>query len=112
MDQVQQLIALLSGLFGLITAGVSAYFAIKTFINATKEKSAKEIWAMIMQLADAAMKEAEQSLKDGESKKQMVIDSVKSGCKAAGVNLDNFIDQLSNYIDDTISFVNNMKNKK
>jgi hypothetical protein len=39
----------------------------------------------------------------------MVIDAVKAGCKAAGINLDLFIDQLSDYIDSSISFVNNMK---
>ena len=106
---MEQIIALLTGLLGLITTGVSAFFAIKSFIAATKEKSSKEIWALIMHLADAAMKEAEASLKDGETKKQMVIDSVKAGCKAAGVNLDAFIDQLSDYIDQTIDFVNCMK---
>jgi hypothetical protein len=62
-----------------------------------------------MSIADKAMKEAEESLKDGESKKQMVIDSVKAGCNAAGVNIDAFLDQLSDYIDETIDFVNSMK---
>lgn len=112
MEIAQSIITLLIGLFGLISAGISAYFAIKSFITATKEKSAAEIWTLIMHLADAAMKEAEQSLKDGESKKQMVVDSVKAGCKAAGINLDAFIDQLSDYIDQTINFVNDMKKSK
>ena len=106
---MEQIIALITGLLGLISAGVTAFFAIRSFIAATKEKSANEIWTMIMHLADAAMKDAEQSMKDGESKKQMVIDSVKAGCKAAGINLDSFIDQLSDYIDETIAFVNSMK---
>jgi hypothetical protein len=39
----------------------------------------------------------------------MVVDIVKAGCKAAGVNMDLFIDQLSDYIDQTIAFVNGMK---
>jgi hypothetical protein len=64
---------------------------------------------MIMNMADAAMKEAEASGKSGADKKQMVIDAVKAGCKAAGVNMDLFIDQLSDYIDQTIAFVNGMK---
>jgi hypothetical protein len=64
---------------------------------------------MIMEIADAAMNEAERSGKTGADKKQMVIDAVKAGCKAAGINLDLFIDQLSDYIDSSISFVNNMK---
>jgi hypothetical protein len=65
-----------------------------------------------MEAADAAMKEAERAAKEGKiekaAKKQMVIDIVKSSCKAAGINLDLFIDQLSDYIDTTISFVNDM----
>ena len=64
---------------------------------------------MIMNMADAAMKEAEASMKDGETKKQMVMDSVKAGCKAAGVEADLFVEQLSDYIDNTIKFVNDMK---
>lgn len=107
----EQIITLITGLLGLIPTAIAAYFAIKNFIEVTKERSSKEIWALIMSLADAAMKEAEQSLKDGESKKQMVIDSVKVGCKSAGIDLDMFIDQLSDYIDDTIDFVNCMNNK-
>jgi hypothetical protein len=64
---------------------------------------------MIMNMADAAMKEAEASMKSGEDKKKMVIDAVKAGCKSAGVDIEIFIDQLSDYIDQTISFVNDMK---
>ena len=108
----EQIITLITGLLGLIPTAIAAYFAIKNFIAVTKEKSSKEIWALIMSLADAAMKEAEKSLQDGETKKQMVIDSVKAGCKSAGIDLDMFIDQLSDYIDDTIDFVNCMNNKK
>ena len=44
-------------------------------------------------------------------KKKMVIASVKASCKAAGLDLDLFIDQLSDYIDQTISFVNDMSKK-
>jgi phage-related minor tail protein len=48
-------------------------------------------------------------MKSGEDKKQMVIDAVKASCKTAGINVDTFIDQLVDYIDQTISFVNDMK---
>jgi hypothetical protein len=64
-----------------------------------------------MEMADAAMKEAEKSGKSGADKKEMVIEIVKASCKAAGVNLDTFIDQLGDYIDQTIAFVNGMKKK-
>jgi hypothetical protein len=108
---VNGLISLITALVGLIGTGVGAFFAIKNWIKATKEKSAKEIWAMIMEMADAAMKEYEKSSLSGADKKAAVIESVKSGCRAAGVDLDLFIDQLSDYIDQTIAFVNDMSKK-
>ena len=111
LNTVQEIIALATGLCGLISAGIGAYFAIKNWIKVTKNKNAQEIWAMIMEMADAAMKEAERSCKTGADKKKMVIASVKASCKAAGLDLDLFIDQLSDYIDQTISFVNDMSKK-
>lgn len=112
LTTAQGVVSLLVGLVGLISAGVGAFFAIKNFIKACKEKDAKQIWNMIMSMADAAMKEAEASEKKGADKKQIVIDAVKAGCKDAGLNLDAFLDQLSDYIDQTIHFVNDMKNAK
>ena len=103
------IITLITGLVGLIGTGIGAYFAIKNWIKLVKEKNANEIWKIIMEMADAAMKEAEKSWKTGADKKTMVIESVKASCKAAGINLDLFIDQLADYIDQTISFVNKMK---
>lgn len=103
------IITLITSLLGLIGTGVGVYFAIKNWCAALKTKNFQEIWALIMEMADAAMKEAEASMKNGETKKQLVIDSVKASCKAAGINIDLFIDQLSDYIDTTIKFVNDMK---
>ena len=111
LNTVQELIALITGLCGLISAGIGAYFAIKNWIKLVKEKNANEIWKMIMEMTDVAMKEAEKSCKTGADKKAMVIESVKASCKAAGLDLDLFIDQLSDYIDQTISFVNDMSKK-
>ena len=111
LNTVQEIIALVTGLCGLVSAGIGAYFAIKNWIAVTKNKNAQEIWAMIMEIADTAMKEAEKSCKTGADKKTMVIDAVKASCKAAGLDLDSFIDQLSDYIDQTISFVNDMSKK-
>ena len=103
------IVTLITGLLGLIGTGIGAFYAIKNWITVLKTKNAQEIWSMIMSMADAAMKEAEASGKSGADKKQMVIDAVKASCKAAGVDMDAFIDQLSDYIDQTISFVNGMK---
>lgn len=103
------IITLITSFVGLVGTGIGAYFAIKNWVQLLKEKKANEIWKLVMEMADAAMKEAEVSAKSGEEKKQIVIDSVKASCKAAGVNLDLFIDQLSDYIDQTIAFVKSMK---
>lgn len=102
------LIALISGLVGLIMTGIGAYLTIKSFVKNAKTKSAQEIWTMIMAIADSAMKEAEASTLKGADKKAMVINMVKASCKAAGIDIDCFLDQLSSYIDQTISFVNGM----
>ena len=109
INNAESIIALISAGIGLIGTAIGAYFAIKNFIKALKEKKASEIWALIMSMADAAMKKAEETGKTGADKKTMVIEAVKEGCKTAGVNLDAFLDQLSAYIDQTISFVNDMK---
>ena len=77
-----------------------------------KQKNAQEIWNTIMSMADTAMKEAEASGKSGADKKQMVIDSVKAGCKAAGLDVDQFLDQLSAYIDQCINFANSINQGK
>ena len=103
------IVTLITGLLGLIGTGIGVYYAIKNWVAVLKTKNAQEIWTMIMEMADAAMKEAEASGKSGADKKQMVVDAVKAGCKAAGINMDMFIDQLSDYIDQTIAFVNGMR---
>ena len=112
LQTVYLIVELVTALVGLIGTGIGAFFAVKGFIKAFKEKDAKEKWALIMEIADAAMKEAEKSGASGADKKQMVIDAVKAGCKAAGVNVDDFIDQLVDYIDQTIGFVNDMSKKQ
>lgn len=103
------IITLITGLVGLIGTGIGAFFAIKNWIKLLKEKNANEIWKMIMEIADAAMKEVESSVASGEDKKKIVIDTVKASCKAAGIDVDLFVDQLADYIDQTITFVNGMK---
>ena len=112
----EKIISLIIGFISLIPTAIAAYFAIKNFILATKEKNSKEIWTLIMRIADAAMKEAEKAAKEGlidkAAKKQMVILTVKAGCREAGIDIDAFIDQLSDYIDETIAFVNSMKDNK
>lgn len=109
LNTANGVVTLIVGLFSLIGAGVSLFFLIKNLCKTMKNNTAQENWKLIMKIADKAMAEAEQSLADGESKKKLVMDTVKEGCKAAGINADNFIDQLSVYIDDCIKFVNSFK---
>ena len=108
----QQLVALITALIGLIGTGIGAYFTIRGYIKAAKEKSKKEIWNTITTAADAAIKQAEESGKSGADKKQMVIDIVKASCEAAGLDISLFIDQLGAYIDDCIKFVNDVSAAK
>ncbi len=109
---VQELLLLITGLAGLISAGIAAYFAIVNFVKNLKGKNSLEIWTLIMSIADAAMKEAEASQLDGEGKKQLVIDTVKAGLEAANLDISDFLDQLSKYIDDTIAFTKGMQKAK
>lgn len=109
---LQEIIPLITGLVGLISTGIAAYFAIVNFIKNFKGKKATEIWNLIMTISDAAMKEAEASQLNGEGKKQLVMDTVKAGLEAAGLDITDFIDQLSKYIDDTIAFTKGMQKAK
>lgn len=108
---VNGLIALITGLMGLIGTGVGVFFAVKGFLKAFKEKDLKQKWALIMEIADAAMKEYEHSTLHGADKKKAVMDSVKASCKAAGIDCDLFIDQLDAYIEQAIKWYNEMSKK-
>jgi len=109
LQTAEGVVSLISALVALIGTGFGVYGMVKSFVKTFKDKKAKEQWALIMSIADSAMKEAEKSLAKGEDKKQLVIDTVKAACKTAGIDADEFIDQLSDYIDQCIDFVNGMK---
>lgn len=108
ITNAQALIALITGLIGLITAGVTAFVAVKKVIAANKGKSLKEIWALIMKIADAAMLEAEKTELKGAAKKDKAVALVIAGAKEAGIDIAPFMEQLSAYIDQSIEFVNNL----
>lgn len=109
LETANGIVTLISALIALIGTGVGVYFAIKNFIKLMKSNTKEQNWKLIMKIADAAMETAEKSGQKGADKKQMVIESVKASCKAAGIDADQFIDQLVDYIDQTIAFVNSMK---
>ena len=109
LETANGIVTLISALIALIGTGIGVYFAVKNFIKLMKSNTKEQNWKLIMKIADAAMETAEKSGKKGADKKQMVIESVKASCKAAGIDADQFIDQLADYIDQTIAFVNSMK---
>lgn len=106
LDTTQQIITLITGLAGLASGGIGIFFAVRSWIKALKTKSASEIWELITTTADSAIKSVENSAKTGAEKKEAVIEAVKEACKTAGIDCTSFLDQLSSYIDQTITFVN------
>ena len=106
LDIVQQVLAVIAALVGLVSTGVGAFFTIKTLIKSRKDKSAQDNWELIQTMALAAMSKAEESDAPGADKKAMVIDSVEAGCKAAGIDVSLFLGQLQAFIDKSITFAN------
>ena len=109
ISNINEWTVLLSGLLGLISTAVGVYFAVKNWFVALKAKQGAEIWALVMEIADNAMKEAEASGAAGADKKSMVINAVKAGAEASGLDISAFLNQLDLYIDQTKDFVNKMK---
>ena len=104
------LIALLTGLFGLIGTGIGAFFTIRAFIQKNKNNTMQQNWKLVMQAADAAMEVVEHAnLHDGAEKKKLAIDMVKKSCEAVGLDISLFIDQLGAYIDQSIAWYNDMQ---
>ena len=103
------IITLISMALGLIGSGIGVFFSVKSLIKQMKEKTFAENWELIKTMATSAMTEAEKSEKSGADKKQMVIDAVTAGCKAAGIDISVFMTQLSAFIDNSIAFANTIK---
>lgn len=110
ISQAQALMALITGLAGLVSAAMTAYFSVKKVIKANKEKSLKEIWELIMKIADTSMQKVEDLYKSGQlakkDKKNQALAIIEVTAKEAGIDIAPFTQQLSAYIDNTISFVN------
>ena len=108
LNTANGLVALLTGLLSLVGAGVGTFFAIRNWLKLMKERNAKEVWNTIMAAADAAMEELERQEVYGGDAKRMAIEMVKKSCLAMGLDIGDFVDQLSAYIDDCIDFHNRM----
>ena len=112
LETANELAILLTGLIGLICTGISTFFAIKNWLKTLREKTREEQWKLLMEIADAAMAEAETSSLAGESKKTMAIDIINASTKTAGIDISLFASQLDDYIEETIAFVNKMTKNK
>lgn len=109
LETAEQVLSLLVAFVGFISTAISTFFAVKATIEKNKVRSLAEMWSLLMLMADQAMKAVESSDKPGKEKKQIVVDSVNASAKAAGLDISIFSEQLSSYIDQTISFVKEMK---
>lgn len=111
LNTMEQILALIVGLCGLIGTGVSTFIAVKNAMAKNKIKNVSDLWTMVMTWTDAAIKSVEKTGKKGADKKAMVIEAVKDVAKASNVDIDDFMDQLSAYIDQTVDFANNFNKK-
>lgn len=105
-------IALITGALGLIGTGVGVFFAVKSMLKNLKNKSASELWSMLMNIADKAMQEASYkfpNLGSGAERREFVLGLVKETCLAEGIDLGPFMDQMVAYIKQCIEFVNGFK---
>jgi hypothetical protein len=111
IENLEMIIALITGLAGLVGTAISTYFAIKNWVAGLKDKKSNEIWGLIMDVADKAMEEAEKTSLAGADKKTMAINIIQGSAEVAKLDIAPFMQQLSTYIDQTINFVNKMSNK-
>lgn len=102
------LIALITAFFGLCGTAAGAFMAIKSMLKSRKDKTFKENLELLKSVADKAMVAAEKSGKSGADKKQMVMDATKEAARAAGLNFDLFIDQISAFIEQSINWYNSL----
>lgn len=112
ITQANGFIALLSGAMGFIGTCIGVFFAIKTKLKSLRDKSAAEIWSLLMSIADKAMQEASYKfpkLGSGAERREFVLNLVQETCLAEGIDLGPFIEQITAYIKQCIEFVNGFK---
>ena len=111
-EQVITLITLIVGLIGAIAALIPTLIKLfKTF----KELVANKNWAALTKIAMSAMKDVEVEYKknpnmSSQEKLDMAIEIIQSSAAQMGVEVtDELIDNLVQYINDTIKWANDMK---
>jgi len=107
ISNICTLIGLIVGLVGAIAALIPTLIKLG---KALKEIINDKNWTKIKEIADAAMKVAEETGASGADKLTMVIASVKAGCEKCDIILDeNLVNNLITYINNTIAWFNSMK---
>jgi len=109
-------VSLISFIIGFVGAIVALIPMTINLVKKGKELIKNKDWDKIKEIADVAMKKAEETGKTGAEKKEIVIAAVKAGCEEAGIIInEQLLKNLADYIDATIEWVNSMikaKNKK
>lgn len=113
IEQVYTLLQIISIAVGIIGGLCGVGFGIYQFIKSMKGKNFQEILTTLQTIAQTAMKAAEQSGLTGADKKTQVLDAVQAACKSMNVEFtDALKDQISTFIDTSISFANSIKESK
>lgn len=111
-EQIITLVTLIAGLIGAIAALIPTL--IKMF-NAFKEIAKNKNWQALKDIAKAAMKEVEEHYRKNpamtsKQKLDMAIDIIVTGAKEINIEVDeSVIENLVEYIEQTIKWANNMK---
>ena len=109
INNANAIVALISAVVGLISAGIPLGIII---YNLFKGKNKKEVFEILKDMATAAIVSAEASGKAGADKKTMVIEAVKAGAAAKGINVTPFMTQLDAFIEQSVATNNAFKNAK
>ena len=107
VDNANAIVALISAVVGLISAGLPLGIVI---YNLFKGKNKKEVFETLKDIATAAIVSAEASGKAGADKKTMVIEAVKAGAAAKGIDVTPFMTQLDAFIEQAVATNNAFKN--
>lgn len=109
LELAYQLALLIGAIVSLIGGLGSVVVGLKAVAKNNKNKTLAELWTKIKTIADKAMIEAESMKATGAEKKDIVISVVKDAMKEEGADIDDFIDQLDAYINNSIAFGNSLK---
>ena len=112
---VAQTIALITSIIGLVGAIAALIPTLIKLFKTIKELVSNKNWATLTRIAMDAMKEVETHYRanpnmTSQEKLDMAINLIKNSSKDLGIEVtDELIDNLVNYIKQTITWANDMK---